>query len=111
MQAPVGGSAAVPTPVPEPEKTYLSPTDSEIVAQVAHIRSKDRTLGISKVFAAVKIVHPGWSLSEKRLKKVLASAVCCIDKKKPGYRNGLITVAPRCYSLARRNRREGLGLD
>jgi hypothetical protein len=57
-----------------PEKSY-SPTTSEILEKVAEIRSKDSTLGISKVFAALKIDSPTWNLSEKRLKKVVTSAV------------------------------------
>jgi DNA repair exonuclease SbcCD nuclease subunit len=47
------------------------PTDTELTETVRSIRTKNSTLGIQKTLAAVLADEPTWSVSEKRLRKVL----------------------------------------
>ncbi|QRV85458.1 SET domain protein [Ceratobasidium sp. AG-Ba] len=47
------------------------PTDDELIATVRSVRSQNPALGIQKLLAAVLTAEPTWSVSDKRLKKVL----------------------------------------
>ncbi|KAG8679152.1 SET domain-containing protein 5 [Ceratobasidium sp. 395] len=49
----------------------IVPTDDELTKTVISVRAQNPTLGIQKVLAAVLAAQPEWTVSEKRLRKVL----------------------------------------
>lgn len=49
----------------------MVPTDEDIALSLARVRSLYPGLGALKVLASIKSEHPEWSLSEKRLKKII----------------------------------------
>lgn len=53
-------------------QTQVSPADDELSTAVASLKAASPELGITKVLARLRSDNPSWSVSEKRLRKVLA---------------------------------------
>jgi hypothetical protein len=49
----------------------LVPTDQDVSASIARVQVDQPDLGAAKLLATIKGYHPEWSLSEKRLRKIL----------------------------------------
>jgi hypothetical protein len=49
----------------------LPPPDCELLPVVERLRSENPSLGIPKLLVQLKVQHPEWAVSEKRLRKVL----------------------------------------
>ncbi|KAG8718588.1 SET domain-containing protein 5 [Ceratobasidium sp. 394] len=47
------------------------PTDDELIKIVRSVRAQNSGLGVQKLLAALLVAEPSWSVSEKRLRKVL----------------------------------------
>lgn len=52
----------------------VSPPEDELKDALTALRTEHPTLGIPKLHAALLGAHPGWTVSEKRTRKVLQSA-------------------------------------
>ncbi|TCD61798.1 SET domain-containing protein 5 [Steccherinum ochraceum] len=50
-----------------------TPSEDELKSALKALRTEHPTLGISKLHAALLAAHPGWTVSEKRTRKVLQS--------------------------------------
>ena len=51
--------------------THHIPPEAELKAEVLALRKENPQLGILKTYALLLSTHPGWSVSEKRFRKVL----------------------------------------
>lgn len=55
---------------PAPQSEQVLPSEEEVVAAVKAMRGEDASLGRKRLLARLRDEH-GWSLSEKRLKKII----------------------------------------
>lgn len=53
--------------------TAVSPPEDVLVAAVTDLRTKHPSLGLTKTLTQLKTDHPEWTVSEKRLRKVIQS--------------------------------------
>ncbi|KAG8993796.1 SET domain-containing protein 5 [Tulasnella sp. JGI-2019a] len=49
----------------------ISPSDQDVLTAVEAFRTKNPSLGVAKLQAAILSANPSWTLSEKRLRKIL----------------------------------------
>ena len=61
----------------------VSPPDEALKEVLRKLRAENPTLGITKLQAQLLIEHPEWSVSEKRVKKLLASEILLITLRPP----------------------------
>lgn len=62
--------------------TAISPTDEELVPIVRDIRTSHPDLGAVKLLSQLRAVQPRWTISEKRLRKILQSIT--VSTSEPG---------------------------
>ncbi len=59
----------------------ISPPDDALSAAIVETRANYPSLGISKLLTQVKNDHPGWTVSEKRLRKAIQANATSIEAK------------------------------
>jgi len=59
----------------------ISPPDDALSAVIVEARANYPSLGISKLLTQVKNDHPGWTVSEKRLRKAIQANATSIEAK------------------------------
>ena len=49
----------------------LSPTDQSLIEEIIYLHKQNQEWGTSKIATTIRTNHPEWTLSEKRIKKVI----------------------------------------
>ena len=60
-----------------------APTDQELKEALKQLRAENPSLGTLKIHAQLKTSHPEWSVSEKRVKKILQAENLTIGPPAP----------------------------
>jgi hypothetical protein len=64
-------SLTLPSVMPDPHPS--SPSDEALLPVVIHLRDSNASFGAIKLLHELRIQHPEWVISEKRIRKILQS--------------------------------------
>jgi hypothetical protein len=57
----------------------LSPTDDEVIQAIKPIHKQNPDWGTTKIATAIRTSKTQWTLSEKRIKKLIQVRLCLLD--------------------------------
>jgi hypothetical protein len=60
-----------PAPITDTISISISPTEQELALKLKNLRRSHPSTGVSKLLLLLREIQPGWSVSEKRVKRVL----------------------------------------
>ncbi|KAF8154243.1 hypothetical protein B0H34DRAFT_784189 [Crassisporium funariophilum] len=81
--------------------TPVTPSESELTTALIQLKAEEPSLGISKVHALLLKTRPEWTVSEKRIRKILQQEGLVTTSGNPGALDGLKGDEPKVFPSSR----------